>query len=292
MVIASGIPSTLQDDYRYCREIVAGHEENFPVGSFLAPARMRAHLHAVYAFARTADDFADKPGRSDEERLRLLDDWERRLELAISGAPDHPIFRALAHTLQATELPIQLLADLLAAFRMDVEKKRYQTIRELDDYCRLSANPVGRIVLHLAGEASPEKNRWSDAICTALQLANHWQDLGEDPWNGRPLYLPEEEMARYGVTERMILERSFSAGAAEMMLQLVEETRALFRAGEPLIPAISWPLRLEMAVTWEGGMMILDKVEALGGNTLRTRPRLDKGDRRLLLWRGLRHALA
>ncbi|OSM01544.1 squalene synthase HpnC [Magnetofaba australis] len=270
-----GIPAAVAGDFDYCRQVVKSHPENFPVGSMLAPKSIRHHLHAVYAFARLADDFADMPGHSDDDKLQLLDDWDRRLEAATEGRADHPVFRALAHTLEETELPPELLRNLLVAFRMDVTNKRYDTIEQLDDYCRFSANPVGRIVLHLAGETDPELLPYSDAICTALQLTNHWQDLGQDPWKGRPLYIPREEMARFGVEESMILQRRFSAAAAEMMLSLTAETRALFDNGLPLLERVAWPLNMELAVTWEGGVAILERIEAMGGNTLRSRPSLD-----------------
>ena len=286
------IPFRLMGDFRYCRRITRQHAENFPVASMLAPRRIRPHLHAIYAFARLADDFADLPGREEAERLMLLDDWSRRLQLAANGQADHPIFRALAHVFQETGLPPDPLHHLLTAFRMDVTEKRYDTMDQLLEYCRYSANPVGRIVLHLAEEAHagdlPEDNpkvRWSDAICTALQLTNHWQDLGQDAAQGRPLYLPRELMEGFGVSESMILERRFSASLAALMLQLVERTRELFLEGEPLLAAVQRPLRLELTLAWEAGMTLLARMEELGGNTLRTRPRLTRRQWLECLWR-------
>lgn len=296
--MASLIPHHLEDDFRYCMEIVYSREENFPVASLLAPPRLRPFLYAVYAFARTADDFADLPGRDDDTRLQLLDDWSRRLLRAESGQPDHPIFRALAHVIRTTDLPTEPLHNLLIAFHMDVTNKRYDTLDELLEYCRYSANPVGRILLHLAGELSYEageqairetkvptapeqwsKAHYSDAICTALQLTNHWQDLGEDAWSGRPLYLPMEEMARFEVTEEMILNRRFSPSVGGLMLHLTAYTRDLFVAGDPLWRQVQWPLNLELAVIGECGQAVLNKIEACGGNTLRARPRLSVWDR-------------
>jgi squalene synthase HpnC len=272
------IPEHLAADYAYCQAIVQSHAENFPVGSWLAPRYMRPHLHAVYAFARTADDFADMPGRSMEDRLMLLDDWSRRLERAQEGHPDHPIFRALAHTLQHTQLPPTPLQELLIAFRMDVTNKTYETLEQLDEYCHYSANPVGRIVLYLAEASSPALFNYSDALCTALQLTNHWQDLGEDLWRGRPLYLPLEEMRRYGVELSMIRERRFTPAVGDLVLNLVDETRALYLEGQPLIHALNWPINLELAVTWQAGMKLLDMIEDAGGNTLRERPQLSARD--------------
>lgn len=296
--MSSLIPPHLADDFRYCMEIVHSREENFPVASLLAPPRLRPFLYAVYAFARTADDFADLPGRDDDTRLQLLDDWSRRLLRAEAGQPDHPIFRALAHVIRTTDLPTEPLHNLLIAFHMDVTNKRYDTLDELLEYCQYSANPVGRILLHLAGELPYEageqaireikvplsaaqwsKAHYSDAICTALQLTNHLQDLGEDAWSGRPLYLPLEEMDRFEVTEEMILKRRFSAGVAGLMLHLTAYTRDLFVLGDPLWRQVRWPLNLELAVIGECGQAVLNKIEACGGNTLRARPRLTIWDR-------------
>ncbi|MBF0134818.1 MAG: squalene synthase HpnC [Magnetococcus sp. DMHC-1] len=288
MRVMKPIPGSLQSDFHYCAEVVRGHPENFPVGSYLCPRRVRPYLHAVYAYARMADDFADTPGREIGERLQLLDDWSRRLRQAETGKPDHPVFRALAHTFQATGLPTQPLYELLIAFRLDVTNKRYDTVEQLEDYCRYSANPVGRVVLHFAGVDQPEGVRWSDAICTALQLTNHWQDLGLDPWKGRPLYVPREEMERFGVDEKWILERRFSPSVGSLMLYLVEETRRLFQAGDALVDLLPWPFNLELAVIWQAGMAVLDKIELAGGNTLRMRHHLEGRDRTGCLLRAVR----
>lgn len=278
MIGAPGIPRTFLPDYRFCAKVVKSHAENFPVASAFLPPRLRHHLAAVYAFARTADDFADQPGREEAERLRLLDDWEKKLDNAVEGQADHPIFRALTCTLSNTELTADPLKDLLKAFRQDVTKKRYADNAELEAYCRLSANPVGRIVLTLAGEATEENLGHSDAICTALQLINHWQDLGRDSAAGRPLYLPQEEMDHFEVSEQNVLARRFTPGMGELMLHLVERERGLLDMGEPLIDALSGMLKLEIAITWEAGVKLLEKIEDQGGDTLRHRPRLAKGD--------------
>ena len=292
MFASNPIPPRWAADFGYCREIVNSHEENFPVGSCLAPKPLRPFLYAIYAFARTADDFADLPGRDDATRLQLLDDWSRRLSRAELGEPDHPIFRALTHTMEVTGLPPTPLHDLLIAFRMDVTNKRYDTMEELEEYCRYSANPVGRIVLHMSEEVSlapgapvDRKVLYSDAICTALQLTNHWQDLGQDVWAGRPLYLPREEMARFEVTEEMVLKRRFTPMLGSLMLHLTARTRDLFRLGEPLLDEVEWPLKLELAAIVEGGLAVLDQIESFGGNTLRVRPRLSTWDRAGCLWR-------
>ncbi len=293
----TAIPSYLSDDFNYCRDIVRKHTENFPVGSLLAPRRMRPYLYAVYAFARTADDFADLPGRDDATRLQLLDDWSRRLSLTQDGKPDHPVFRALRHTFDITGLTTTPFHELLIAFRMDVTNKRYETLADLEEYCRYSANPVGRIILHLAGEAYmepgqplPEKICYSDAICTALQLTNHLQDLGQDTLNGRPLYLPREELERFGVHEDMILNRRFAPTIGNLVLHLADQSRQLFEYGSPLVDQLQWPLKLEMAAIIEGGKAVLDKIFEMEGNTLRSRPSLSKMDRAACVWRAVKRS--
>ncbi|MBF0096038.1 MAG: phytoene/squalene synthase family protein [Magnetococcales bacterium] len=293
------VPPALQDDFRYCLEIVHNREENFPVASLLAPPRLRPFLYAIYAFARTADDFADLPGRDDATRMQLLDDWSRRLTQVENGQADHPIFRALAHVIRTTDMPTEPLHHLLIAFRMDVTNKRYDTLEELLDYCRYSANPVGRIVLHLAGELPFEAGErelreerllgglarcraaCSDAICTALQLTNHLQDLGQDAWSGRPLYLPKEEMDRFEVSEEMIVKRRFSPAVGSLMLHLTAQVREMYLSGEPLWRQVPWPLNLELSMISACGLAVLNKIEASGGNTLRVRPRLSLWDRAL-----------
>jgi hydroxysqualene synthase len=289
------IPAYLVDDFNYCRDIVRKHTENFPVGSLLAPRRIRPHLHAVYAFARTADDFADLTGREDATKLQLLDDWSRRLAQSQAGKPDHPVFRALCHTFEITGLTATPFHDLLIAFRLDVTNKHYETLAELEEYCRYSANPVGRIILHLAGEAYlepgaplPEKIRYSDAICTALQLTNHLQDLGQDIACKRPLYLPREELERFGVNEELVLKRRFSPMLGNLVLDLVDQSQQLFAYGSPLVQQLQWPLNLEMAAIIEGGLAVLDKIAEMGGNTLRERPHLNNLDKAGCLWRAVK----
>lgn len=291
---SSPVPAHLADDFQYCRDFVRKCQDDLPVGPVLAPRRLRPHLDAIFAFARTADEFTELPGRDDTTRLRLLDDWSRRLLQAESGKPSHPIFRALAHTLEATGLPPIYLHEMLIAYRMDITNKRYDTISDLEEYCRYSANPVGRIILHLAGEATltagrpvPEKVRHSDAICTALQLINHWQNLGRDPWSGRPLYLPKEEMDRFEVTEEMIIKRRFTPMLGELMLYLVGETRVVLESGAPLLERVRWPLNLKLATLLERGNAVLAQIEANGGNTLRSRPQLSTWTRASCIWRAL-----
>ncbi|MEO5376429.1 MAG: squalene synthase HpnC [Magnetococcus sp. DMHC-6] len=293
------IPTALLKDFLFCKEFVRSHSENFPVGSLLAPRRLRPHLHAIYAFARSADDFADLPGRNAQSRLQLLDSWSQRLIKAEADIPDHPIFNALSYTIRATKLPTLPLHHLLTAFRMDVTNKRYDTLEELFDYCHYSANPVGRILLHLANEQiyevaapTPAKFLLSDAICTALQLTNHLQDLGEDSWSGRPLYIPKEKMQKFDVDEQMILSRRFSPNIGHLMLEMIAITRELFYTGEPLLHTVPWPLNLELSFIWESGMNVLDLIEESGGNTLRVRPNLSTKGRFACFRKALQRVLS
>lgn len=304
----------LQDAYRYCEWVVARHYENFPVGSWLLPARIRPHVSAVYAFARSADDFADErkyQGRS----LELLDAWRAALQQSVPGTASgscqvpgtdlssHPIFLALADTIRKFDLPVQLLDDLLTAFTMDVTKRRYADWEELLTYCRHSANPVGRMVLLLCGIRDPDLHAHSDSICTGLQMANHWQDLRMDAARNM-LYVPRTLLEAHGVTESELTRlagagigssvgRLSSAGNGlppgfvPLMKELVARARALFDAGEPLVARLSGGLRLEIRLTVLGGRTILDRIERVGWDVFRHRPVLSGWDKARLLGHAL-----
>lgn len=266
--------------YRRCETLAREHYENFPVSSRLLPPRMRPHIAAIYAFARTADDFADEAGRAPDERLRLLDDWEQRLRSVASGArpaEDDHVFTALADTMERCALPPQLFADLLSAFRQDVTVDRYATWDEVLDYCRRSANPVGRLVLRVAGVHNYRADAASDAICTALQLANFWQDFGRDWRNGR-LYVPAEETIRSGAREKDLAASVMTPQWRATLRACVERTRALFLEGRPVADAVGGRLRWELRATWLGGMRVLEKIEALDYDTLHRRPTLTGRD--------------
>ena len=285
------VKGRLDAAYEHCLTLARDHYENFPVASVLLPAAMRPHVAAVYAFARVADDFADEPGREPAERLRLLDEWEERLTAAEHGAiePDDHIFLAIADTMARKHLPPQLFHDLLSAFRQDVTVHRYEAWAEVVDYCRRSANPVGRLVLRIAGTDQADADRASDAVCTALQLTNFWQDFGRD-WRAGRLYVPREEMNRHGAATED-LERGRMTGAwVSTMQACVARTRALFHEGRPVADAVHGRLRWELRATWLGGMRILDKIERLNFDTLHTRPTLSAADAvalvpRLVTWR-------
>jgi squalene synthase HpnC len=278
--------------YAHCEKLAREHYENFPVASVLLPKRMRPHIAAIYAFARTADDIADEPGRAPGERLRLLDDFQERLHASVRepgpAAGDH-VFVALRDTIARNDLPVTLFDDLLSAFRQDVLVHRFETWPEVFDYCRRSANPVGRLVLRVAGVHSEPADRASDAVCTALQLANFWQDLGRDWRNGR-LYVPAEEVRRHGALERDLDGPAMTKEWTRVLRDCVARTRRLFDEGRPVTDAVRGRLRWELRATWLGGVRILEKIDALDYDTLHHRPKLGGGDAvriaaGALLWR-------
>lgn len=281
----------LQAAYAACERDCRTHYENFPVASFLLGRRMRPHVAALYAFARAADDFADEGDRTVDERHRLLDGWRARLLEAVAGTtstiqrppepgePDHTreIFMALGVTIRRLQLPSVLLEDLLSAFRQDVTVSRYATWPALFDYCRRSANPIGRLVLRIGGYADNELDKCSDAICTALQLTNFWQDVKSDWGRGR-IYLPREEMQAHGAEETALAEGRLSSGWREGIASAVARTRVLFKDGLPLCDRLSGRLRYEIRVTWLGGTRILDRIEAVNYDVLRHRPTIGAAD--------------
>ena len=290
--------AALQQAYEACQALAESHYENFPVASRLMPARLRPHVAAIYAFARTADDFADEPGREPAERLRLLDEWGRRLDgelfpgkdcLPDMQCPPAMIFRALADTRARFDLPAQLFHDLLSAFKQDVMTTRYQSWSAVLDYCRRSANPVGRLVLRLSGYRDDGLDRASDAVCTALQLTNFWQDLAVDWPRGR-LYVPEETWRAAGADPAMLDRRQLTAEWTAAMRACGERTRRLFDEGRPLCDGVDGRLRYELRATWLGGSRILDRLEAVNFNVFTSRPALGMSDAiviasKTLLWR-------
>lgn len=264
-------PRNLKAAYAHCTRLTRAHYENFPVASWLTPAPLRPHVCAVYAFARRADDFADE-GRFAGRRLARLAAWERQLEAAAAGRPVRgPVFRALAHTLKVHDLPVAPFHDLISAFRQDVTTTRYTNFNALRDYCRRSADPVGRIVLMLFGHRDERMFAGSDAVCTALQLANFWQDVAVDAAKGR-IYLPGEDLSRFGVTPDDIRAGRMSDGFRRLMTFQVARTRRLFLEGAPLCDQLDGRLGMEVKAVWLGGMGILDAIERSGCDVLRRRP--------------------
>jgi squalene synthase HpnC len=254
------------------------HYENFPVASILLPARLRPAVEAIYAFARSADDLADEGNATPQERLNALDDYETALDRIEAGHPaDTPLFANLARQIARYHLPFQLFRDLLSAFKQDVVTTRYETFDALLDYCRRSANPVGRLMLHLYDAATPDNLRDADAICSALQLINFWQDVAVD-WNKSRIYLPQEDLIRFGVTADHIKTARIDDAWRALMQFEVERARALILSGAPLacrLPGrVGWELRLVV----QGGLRILERIEAIDYDVFRRRPQLRFAD--------------
>jgi len=275
--------------YAACLRLARAHYENFPVASRLLPASARPHIAAVYAFARIADDFADEGARSDDARLALLDDWRARLHGAAAGetARDESdasaIFLALGDTIRSRGLDVSVFDDLLSAFRQDVLVKRYDTWDDVLDYCRRSANPVGRLVLAIAGYRDDRLDRWSDATCTALQLTNFWQDLELD-WRKGRLYLPLELVRASTADEQDLGRRRMTPEWCAALAEAAVRTRALFDAGRPVANAVRGRLRWELRATWLGGVRVLDRLEAAGFDVFRSRPTLGWRDALPIGW--------
>jgi squalene synthase HpnC len=288
--------TSLDAAYASCEHAARSHYENFPVASLLVPPPMRPHIAALYAFARAADDFADEGPRATVDRQRLLDGWKARLNAAITArAPGPPprdgeprntvdIFLALGETIRSKRLPVGLFDDLLSAFAQDVTVTRYAAWDEVLDYSRRSANPVGRLVLRIAGYDEPRLDAWSDAICSALQLTNFWQDLKVDFDRGR-IYLPAEEFARHGATEADLADGRLTQAWRAALAAAVARTRAMFLVGRPLCGAVAGRLKHELRATWLGGMRVLSRIEQVDFDVVGRRPSLGAGDVPWLTWK-------
>ena len=266
--------------YAVCLRLARSHYENFPVASWLLPAPMRPHIAAIYAFARTADDFADEGTMSDDERLARLDAWGAQLR---DPAATHPVFVALQDTIKKFQLDPQLCEDLLSAFRQDVVTKRYETWADLLDYCRRSANPVGRLVLGVAGYRNELLARQSDAVCTALQLVNFWQDIEKDLAKGR-VYVPAELTRAAGASQSDLEARRMTPAWTSALQEAASRTRALFDDGRGVADSVGGRLRWELRATWLGGVRILDRVEAANFDVFKSRPTLGFADLAALVW--------
>lgn len=287
---ASGAPEAA---YAACLRLARHHYENFPVASRLVPARMRPHVAAVYAFARIADDYADEGVVPVSERRARLAAWRARLRAAAmpgASVPDGPhafVFEALRHTLAACDIEPTLLEDLVSAFEQDVDTTRYATWGEVFDYCRRSANPVGRLVLRIAGHRDERLDTASDAVCTALQLANFWQDLAIDWGRGR-LYVPRECYAAHGASLESLDPGALTPEWRAALADCVARARQWFLRGRYVAGAVPGRLGLELRLTWLGGMRVLERLEEAEFDTVRRRPSLGMADGPLLAWRLLR----
>jgi hydroxysqualene synthase len=285
-------PEPLARAYAACEALARSHYENFPVASRLLPAPMRPHVAAVYAFARIADDIADEGTLPAEERTARLSAWQRRLHAAVaverSADPPHDhedlIVVAIAHSIRLLDLPLALFDDLVSAFGQDTMTTRYDSWTDVLDYCRRSANPVGRLVLRIAGRRDGRLDESSDALCTALQLTNFWQDFGRD-WRAGRLYVPREELRRSGATEDALGAGRIDDAWRRVFARCVTVTRDRFAAGRAVCDGVSGRLRFELRCTWLGGRRILDRVDAARASLLDYRPTLGVVDVPGILWR-------
>ncbi len=282
--------------YAACEKLARSHYENFPVASRLLPATMRPHVAALYAFARVADDIADEGSRPAAARRWRILEWQRRLHESIAagevaGRPslnqEESILVALSHSIRTLDLPVSLVDDLLSAFGQDTMTTRYASWHELFEYCCRSANPVGRLVLRIAGCRDEALDRSSDALCTALQLTNFWQDLGRD-WQVDRLYVPRDVQDACGASESELAGPRLTAAWANAIRMCCGVTRARFNAGRHVCDGVRGRLRYELRLTWLGGMQILERVERRRFDLLAYRPVLGSADVPKILWRAAR----
>lgn len=269
----------------YTRWLATRHYENFNVVSWLLPRELHQHFYNVYAYCRWADDLGDEVPDT-PQALALLDWWESELDACYAGRPQHAVFRALQPTIAQFEIPKTPFADLLKAFRQDQTTKRYADWAGVLGYCKFSANPVGHLVLYLCGHRDAERQRLSDATCTALQLANFWQDVARDLDKNR-IYIPLDRAAAHGVSEADIVSKRFSESYAALMRELIAYTRNLFQEGLPLAKMVRPELRLDIELFSRGGMAVLDAIERMGYDTLHQRPVISRGKQVRLLGRAL-----
>jgi squalene synthase HpnC len=274
---------SLAEAYEYCRRLATTHYENFTIASWLMPRRMRPHMHAIYAYARRADDFADE-----EKDLAKLDNWEHELDLAYAGQPCDPVFVALADTISRFRIPREPFADLLKAFRSDVMFRGFETLDELKEYARYSANPVGRLVLYLFGYGDRERQYLSDLVCTGLQLANFWQDVDIDLSKGR-IYFPRADLRRFNVSPEGLARRQVTPEFISLMRHEIGVAREMLVKGSQLSAIVDGHLRRDILLFAGGGLAILRAIEAVGYDVFRHRPELSKVDYLILgmrAWRG------
>jgi squalene synthase HpnC len=287
----------------YCRRLATSHYENFSVVTWFLPRELHQHFFNVYAYCRISDDLGDEVGDT-ELSLALLDRWEQELDATyavlesapaagpnVAGPVRHPVFIALAETIQSCQIPRHEFSDLLAAFRQDQTTVRYQSFDDLLGYCRNSANPVGHLVLYLCGYRDEERQHLADFTCTALQLANFWQDVSVD-WKKGRVYLPLEDLRRFGVSEQQIAEGRFSAELAALMKFEVERAREWFAQGLPLIEKVNRALALDIELFSRGGLAILEAIEKQGYDVLSRRPSLSKLRKGELVLRALAGRIA
>ena len=274
---------SLDEAHRYCAHLARTHYENFSVATWFLPKRLRQHFFNVYAYCRISDDLGDEVGDG-AASLALLDLWQGELDACYEGAPRHPVFVALAETVRQFDIPRQEFSDLLIAFRQDQTITRFETFQDVLGYCRYSANPVGHLVLYLCGYRDQERQQLSDFTCTALQLANFWQDVSVDYEKGR-IYLPLEDLRRFEVSETTIAEEQNTTAFRAMMKFEVERARDWFRQGLPLIGKVDRELAIDLELFSRGGLEILNAIEQQGYAVLGNRPAISKSRKLSLVFR-------
>jgi squalene synthase HpnC len=289
--LVSTLSAPLARAYAACEALARSHYENFPVASRLLPAPMRPHVAAVYAFARIADDIADEGAAPAADRLVRLGAWQRRLHAAVAAeihaeglhAHEDLIIAAAAHSIRSLDLPIELFDDLVSAFGQDTMTTRYDSWAEVFDYCRRSANPVGRLVLRIAGVADRSLDVPADALCTALQLTNFWQDFGRD-WRAGRLYVPRDLQHACGADERDLDRGAFGPGWIRALDECIVITHEQFRLGRAVCDGVRGRLRYELRITWLGGRRVLDRVSRARERLLSYRPTLSARDVPAVCW--------
>jgi squalene synthase HpnC len=287
-VLAVPLPPSLELDacYRYCEALCRARHHNYPVASMFARSALRKHIFAMFAFARVADDFADE-GAFEGRRARELDRWEEQLHQAYRGKAEHPVFVALADTVDKFALPITEFIELMSGFRTDLERRRYATFGELRSYTRQAAEPVGRLMLYIGGYRSPELHAFADDLSSAVAVARLIQDVPSDWQRGR-VYLPAEDLRHFGVVEADIEHRRVTPAVGALVRYEVARTRALFERARPVVDLVGADLAVELALTWHGGMRILEKIESVGANLFAERPSLGNRDKAVVLARAIR----
>jgi squalene synthase HpnC len=279
------VAPSLEEARAYCRGLAESHYENFHVATWFLPKALRPHFHSIYAYCRISDDLGDEVG-DPSAALALLDLWGRELDACYEGRARHPVFVALAETIRACAIPKEPFADLLIAFRQDQTVTRYATMDDVLGYCHYSANPVGRLVLYACGEISEENFRLSDATCSALQLANFWQDVSADFAKGR-VYLPQDDMRRFGVRDETIAAGIATPEFRELLRHEVDYARSLFEQGLPLIARVNRDLALDLDLFSRGGLEILRAIERRDYDVLSARPSISKRTKVALALRAL-----
>jgi squalene synthase HpnC len=280
------IPATapsLEEARRYCERLAKTHYENFSVATWFLPSRLRQHFYNVYAYCRISDDLGDEVG-DPQQSLELLDQWEAELNACYTGSPKHPVFVALRETVRQCRIPKHEFSDLLIAFRQDQTVTRFETFDDILAYCRYSANPVGHLVLYLCGYSDADRQQLSDYTCTALQLANFWQDVFVDYGKGR-IYLPLEDLRRFGVTGDDIAQRRATPQFLAMMKFEVERARDWFARGLPLVKMVNRDLAIDLELFSRGGQEILNAIEGQGFDVLRARPAISKSRKLMMVLR-------